>query len=46
MIREVMDEMREHPWRTAAEAATLFVVLVVLVGAFIALSLIGWGAMQ
>jgi hypothetical protein len=46
VIREVWKEMREHPWRTAAEAATLAVVLVVMLAAFLAATLVGWGALQ
>lgn len=46
MIRDILSEMREHPWRTAAEAATLFVVLVVMLAAFLAATLVGWGALQ
>lgn len=45
LIADALAEMRRHPGRTAAEAAVLALVLLVMVAALCGLALVGWGAM-
>lgn len=40
------DAMRAHPWRTAVSVLAGLFVLIVMVAAFVAAGLAGWGGMQ